>query len=259
MAGHSKWHNIKHKKAAADSQRWKVFSIHAKLIALAAQWWWDPDLNPSLADAIAKAKADNVPNDNIDRAIKKWTWEDKSAAQIQEITYEWYAPGWVAVIVKTLTDNKNRTASNIRHTFSKFWGNLWESWAVSWMFNKKWVIIISLEKYSFDELEELIFETSAEDYSEEDWMFRVFTTVEDFKDTKAFFEWKNIELEFADFDYIADNQAEVTEMDKALKITKMMEMFEEDEDVENVYNNANISSNLQKEVDDFIEKNSFKS
>ncbi|MCT4616705.1 MAG: YebC/PmpR family DNA-binding transcriptional regulator [Candidatus Gracilibacteria bacterium] len=259
MAGHSKWHNIKHKKAAADSQRGKVFSIHAKLIALAAQGGGDPDLNPSLADAIAKAKADNVPNDNIDRAIKKGTGEDKSAAQIQEITYEGYAPGGVAVIVKTLTDNKNRTASNIRHTFSKFGGNLGESGAVSWMFNKKGVIIISLEKYSFDELEELIFETSAEDYSEEDGMFRVFTTVEDFKDTKAFFEGKNIELEFADFDYIADNQAEVTEMDKALKITKMMEMFEEDEDVENVYNNANISSNLQKEVDDFIEKNSFKS
>jgi len=259
MAGHSKWHNIKHKKAAVDWKRWKIFSIHAKLIALAAQAGGDPDLNPALADAITKAKADNVPNDNIDRAIKKWTWEDKTAAQIQEITYEWYGAGWVAVIVKTLTDNKNRTASNIRHTFSKFGGNLGENWAVSWMFKQKWVILINLEKHSFDRLEELVFETSAEDYKEENWMFRIFVSVEDFSETKKFFEEKGIELEFAELDYIADNESEVTEMEKALKITKMLAMFDDDEDVENVYTNADISDELQTEVDEFIEKNSFRS
>ena len=258
MARHSKWNNIKHRKARSDAQRGKTFTIHAKLIAMAAQKWWDPDLNPTLAEAIVKAKAENVPNENIERAIRKWTWEDKWSDQIVEISYEWYAPGWVAIIVKTLTDNKNRTASNIRHIFSKMWGNLWETGAVSWMFDRKWVIIISLEKYKAEYLEELIFETSAEDFAEEDWVFRIYTSVPDFIETKNFFLDKNIELEFADLDYIPNNSSEVTEFDKALQFTKMIEGFEEDEDVEQVINNAIITDELQNEVYDFIEKNTFR-
>lgn len=258
MAWHSKWHNIKHKKMAADSKRWKVFSLHSKLIALAAQWWWDPDLNPALAEAISKAKADNVPNDNISRAIKKWTWEDKDGIQINEITYEGYAPWWVALIVKTLTDNKNRTASNIRHIFSKYWWNLWESWAVSWMFHKKWVVIISLEKYDFESLEELIFETKAEDFAKEWNIFKIICNISDLSEVKEFFKEKEIDLEFADFDYISENQTDVWEYEKALKITKMLESFDEDEDVEQVYHNWEISEDLQSEVDSAIEKSRFK-
>ncbi|HRI36115.1 MAG TPA: YebC/PmpR family DNA-binding transcriptional regulator [bacterium] len=131
MARHSKWHNIKARKGAQDKIRGKTFTIHAKLIALAAQRGGDPDKNPTLAEAIFNAKKANVPADNIDRAVKKGTGEDKNAETILELYYEGYAPGGVGVIVRTLTDNKNRTASNMRHAFSKYGGNLAETGAVS--------------------------------------------------------------------------------------------------------------------------------
>jgi len=146
MAKHSKYDNIKHRKAAQDAKKGKIYSIHAKLITLAAQGEWDPSKNPNLAMLIEKAKKDWVPNDTIDRAIKKWTWEDKSGCIIQEILYEWYGPSWIAIIVKVLTDNKNRTAASIRHIFWKYSWNLWESWSVSWMFKRKWIIIIDSTK-----------------------------------------------------------------------------------------------------------------
>jgi len=258
MAWHSKWHNIKHKKSRADAARWKIFTIHAKLIAMAAQKWWDPDLNPTLAEAIAKAKADNVPNDNIDRAIKKWTGDDKSAETISEISYEWYAPWWVAIIVRTLTDNKNRTASNIRHIFSKMGWNLWENWVVSWMFDRKWYIIVSLESYNVEELEELLLESDAEDFVVENWYLKIYTAVEDFMSVKNFLESKNIELEYAELDHIPQNYNEVSDFDNALKCIKMIEAFDEDEDVEKVIHNADISDDMYKEVEDFIEKNKFR-
>ena len=138
---------VQQRKNVVNAAKGKVFSIHAKLIAIAAQKWWEVDSNPSLHTAVHKARKAWVPNDTIDRAIKKWTWEDKDAAQILEITYEWYAPGWVAVMVTTLTDNKNRTVSNIRHAFSKFGWNMGENGAVSWMFHRKWVIFIDPKKY----------------------------------------------------------------------------------------------------------------
>jgi YebC/PmpR family DNA-binding regulatory protein len=131
MARHSKWHNIKVRKGVQDKIRGKTFTIHAKLIALAAQRGGDPDKNPALTEAIFNAKKANVPADNIDRAIKKGTGEDKSAETILELYYEGYAPGGVGMIVRTLTDNKNRTASNMRHHFSKHGGNLAETGAVS--------------------------------------------------------------------------------------------------------------------------------
>ena len=260
MAGHSKWHNIKHRKAAQDAKKGKVYSLHAKLIALAAQsWGWDPEQNPNLATIIAKAKADWVPNDNIDRAIKKWTGEDKSGMQIQEIVYEGYAPGWVAMLVRVLTDNKNRTASNIRHIFSKFWGNMGESGAVSWMFKRKGVIIIDSSKYNYDQIEEFVFETTAEDITLEQDIIKIITSIDDFRIVEEFFKWKGIELEASELDYIPDNEIEITEFDKALKFKKMFEAFEEDEDVATISTNEIIPEELEKQVDEFIEKNSFRS
>lgn len=246
------------KKSVSNAAKQKVFTIHAKLIALAAGKWWDPDKNPSLADAIEKARKDNVPNDNITRAIKKWTWEDKSWAQIDSIVYEWYWAWWVAVIVTTLTDNKNRTAPNIRHIFSKFWWNLWEPGSVSFVFERKGLLAISLENHTKEELEELVFETSAIDFFEEDSMFKIITSLEDFWEVKNFFASKNINFEFADLDFIPSNTVEIDDFDKALKITKMLEAFSEDEDVEKVSVNCDISATLQKEVNDFIEKNTFR-
>ena len=258
MARHSKWHNIKHRKAAQDAKRWKVFTIHAKLITLAAQKWWDPTKNPALADAISPAKKANVPNDNIDRAVKKWTGEDKSAVVIQEIFYEWYVSWGVAVYVRVLSDNKNRTWSNIRHAFTKFWGNMWEPWSVGWMFQRKWIIVIDSSKFSAWDVEELILESWAEDYEENDEEFTVFTSSESFQEIEQFFHSKNVQLESAEISYVPENTVEITEFDKALRVIRSLELFEEDEDVIDVFNNWDISEEIEQEVIEHIEKNSFR-
>lgn len=250
---------VEKRRAAVNAVKWKIFSTHAKLISIAAQSWGDPDWNPALFAAIYKAKKDWVPNENIERAIKKWTWEDKSAAQIMEIVYEGYAPGWVAVMVTVLTDNKNRTVANIKHIFTKYGWNLWESWAVSWMFHRKWVIFIDPKKYDYSKIEELVFETNAEDIILEDTYIKIITSIEDFQDVEKFFDEKNIEIIESKLDFIPDSEIEITEFDKALKIKKMIEAFEEDEDVSIVSSNEIISEQLDKEVDDFIEKNTFRS
>jgi YebC/PmpR family DNA-binding regulatory protein len=254
-----RWPVVAKRRDAVNAVKWKVFSIHAKLITIAATKGWDPDGNPSLFAAIYKAKKVWVPNENIDRAIKKWTWEDKSAAQIVEIIYEWYAPGWVAVMVSVLTDNKNRTVSNIRHIFSKYGWNMGENWAVSWMFHRKWVIFIDPKKYSYDSIEELIFETNAEDILLEEDYIKIITSIEDFDNVEKFLEDKKIELIEAKLDFVAENEVEVTEFDKALKIIKMIEAFHEDEDVASISTNEIISDELNKEVEEFIEKNTFRS
>lgn len=249
---------VEKKKNQSNALRQKAFWIHAKLITIAAWKWWDPDKNPSLADAIEKARKDNVPNDNIARAIKKWTGEDKTAEQITQIVYEWYGPGWVAMIITTLTDNKNRTAPSMRHIFSKYWWNMWEPGSVSFTFDRKWILAIDLENHSSSDLEELVFETDVEDFFEEDGMFKIITSLEKFLEVKKFFSGKNINFEFADTDYIPSTLSEVDDFDKALKLTKMIEAFNEDEDVEKISVNMSISPELQKEVDEFIEKNTFR-
>lgn len=253
-----RWPVVAKKKEVSNAAKQKVFTIHAKLISIAAWKWWDPMLNPSLHDAIEKAKKDNLPNDNIERAIKKWTWEDKDSNKIEQIVYEWYWTWWVAFMVSTLTDNKNRTASNIRHIFTRYAWSMGESGSVSYMFERDWIIIIDLDKYKKDLLEEIVFETQAKDFFEENWMFKVITSLEDFLDTKKIFESKNINFEFADIDFIPTNTVDVTDFDKALKLTKMIEDFNNDDDVEKISSNLNIDEKLQKEVDDFIEKNTFR-
>ena len=254
-----RWPVVAKRRDAVNAVKWKVFSIHAKLIAVAAQKWWDPDNNPTLATAIYKAKKDGVPNENIDRSIKKWTGEDKSAAQIVEIVYEWYASGWTAVMVTVLTDNKNRTVANIRHIFTKYSWNMGETWAVSWMFHRKWVIFIDPTKHSFDEIEELVYETNAEDIISEETYIKIITSVEDHHEVETFLEWKWIELMESKLDFVADNDVDITDFDKALKFKKMVEAFNEDEDVASVSTNEVISDELDKEVDEFIEKNTFRS
>lgn len=250
---------VQARKNAVNAVKWKIFSVHAKLIAIAAQKWWDPDQNPSLYSAIHTAKKAWVPNDNIERAIKKWTWEDKEAARIEEIIYEWYAPGWVALMVQTLSDNKNRTVSNIRHIFSKYGWNMWETWAVSWMFHRKWVIFIDPSKYDYEKIEELAIEGWAQDIINESSYIKIITDVEDFTSVEKFFEENDIELMESKLDFVPENDTEITEFEKALKFVKMIEAFNEDEDVNIVSSNEIISDELQKEVDDYIEKHSFRS
>lgn len=249
---------VQARKDAVNQVKWKIFSLHAKLISVAAAKWWNPEDNPALAAAIAKAKKEWVPNDNIDRAIKKWTWEDKTAQAIQEIIYEWYAPGWVAMMVSTLTDNKNRTVSNIRHIFSKYGWNLWENWVVSWMFHRKWVIFIDPAKFEYEKIEEIVFETSAEDIQVEDSYIKIITSVDDFHEVEKYLEEKWVEFIETKLDFVPDNDTEITDFDNALKFKKMLEAFDEDEDVSLVSSNEIISPELEKEVDEFIEKNRFR-
>ena len=253
-----RWPVVQARKDAVNKIKGKVFSIHAKLIAIAASSWGNPDDNPSLHTAISKAKKSWVPNDTIDRAIKKWTWEDKDAAQIIEIIYEGYASGGVSIMIQTLTDNKNRTVANIRHIFDKFWWNMGENWAVSWMFHRKGVIFIDSEKHTSEEIEELVYETSAEDFIALDWYIKIITSVEDFIEVEKFFEDKNISILEAKLDFVPDNDTEITEFDKVLKFTRMVEAFNDDEDVSLVSTNEIISVELQTKVNEFIEKNTFK-
>lgn len=249
---------VQARKDAVNSAKGKVFSLHAKLISIAAAKGGNPEDNPALAAAIAKAKKEGVPNDNIDRAIKKGTGEDKDAAQIHEIVYEGYAPGWVALMVSTITDNKNRTVSNIRHIFSKYGWNLWEAWVVSWMFHKKGVIFIDPAKHDYDSIEELVFETDAEDIALEAGYIKITTDVADFHNVETFFQQKEVEIYEAKIDYVPDNETELTDFDKTLKFKKMLQAFDEDEDVNIVSSNEIISQQLETEVDDFIEKNTFR-
>ncbi len=249
---------VQARKMAVNSEKGKVFSLHAKLIALAAQKWWNPDDNASLAALMHKAKKDGVPNDTIDRAIKKWTGEDKDAAQLSEIVYEGYAPGWVALMVPCITDNKNRTVSNIRHIFSKYGWNMGESGAVSWMFEKKWIIFIDSKIHSYASIEEIIFDTNAENIESIGWYTKITCALDDYHDVEIFFEEKNIELFESKIDYVPNNDVEIDDFDKALKFKKMVEAFEEDEDVSFVSSNEIISDDLDSEVEAFIEKNTFR-
>lgn len=253
-----RWPVVAKKKDASNALRQKVFWLHAKLIALATNKGNDPSLNPSLADAIEKARKDNVPNDNIDRAIKKWSWDDSNGEQISQIVYEGYAPGWVAVIVQVLTDNRNRAASNIRHIFSKYGGNMGEPGSVAWIFPKKWVITFLKSKVDIWKLEEIIFETTADDIQVWGEEIRIICSIENLKEVSTFLKEKWYLCESADLQYIPNSEVEVTEFEKALKIVKMIEALEEDEDVENYSLNAIITDELRKEVDDFIEKNAFR-
>lgn len=253
-----RWPVVQARKEAVNAVKWKIFSLHAKLISIAASKWANPDDNPALASAIHSAKKAWVPNENIDRAIKKWSGEDKDAAQISEIIYEWYAPGWVALLISVITDNKNRTVSNIRHIFTKYGGNLGEAGTVSWMFHKKGVFFISPELHSFDDIEELALETKVEDITLEQGFIKLITSIDDFHEVEKFLEEKNTEIYESKIDFIPDNEIEITEFEKALKFVKMIQAFDEDEDVNFVSSNEIISPELQKEVDEFIEKNTFR-
>ncbi len=245
----------KEKNAKAKA---KINSLHAKLIAIAAGKWADPELNTALADAIHLARKEWVTTDLIDRAIKRGAGLDKDAAQVEEITYEWYAPGGVAVIVRALSDNRNRTAPNIRHIFSAFGGNLWESGTVSnFAFNYRGVIVIENIEDT-ESLELAIMETNAEDYSFEWTTAQIITDRTELIDTRKQLEDAGYSITKAGFEYLPTNYVEVSDEDNVLKIYKMLEEFNENEDVEMVWNNADISDELWKEVSEKVEKSKFR-
>lgn len=238
MSGHSKWHNIANKKGKADARRANIFTKLGRYIMVAArEGGGDPDYNPSLKAAIDKAKAENMPNDNIDRAIKKGTGELGGAA-FEEIMYEGYGPSGVAIIVSCLTDNKNRTASDVRHAFDKGGGNLGQTGSVSFMFDRKGVIGIErVDSIDEDELTMSAIDLGAEDFVSSDNGFEITTAPEDFNSVRNGLEEAGYTFAMAEISYVAQNNVSLTNEDDIKKMNKIIDLLEESDDVQEVYHN----------------------
>lgn len=251
MAGHSKWANIKHQKARSDEKRGKEFTKISKEITIAVRTGAssDPDSNSKLKLAIQKAKAINMPNDNIARAIKKGSGDSDSDA-LEEIIYEGYAPAGVAVMLEIATDNRNRTASEIRHLFSKHNGNLGESGCVAWMFKRVGLITINKEDLSVDEEEFMlqVLELGADDVRDEDDVFEVITTPDSFMDIKEAMEAANYKIGEADVVLLPENTVEINDLDTAVKVIKLIELLEDHDDVQNVYANMDIPNEIMEKL-----------
>ena len=239
MSGHSKWATIKHKKAALDSKRGKVFTRVIKEIMIAARGGGgDPDANPRLRTAILAAKAVSMPNDNIQRAVKRGTGE-LEGGQIDEISYEGYGPGGAAIIVQIATDNKNRTVSEIRHIFSKNGGNMGEQGSVAWMFERKSQIIIEKEKAGEDDLTNLVLESGADDLRDHGDSWEIVSAPEQHNTVLIAVEKAGIPMMEASIAMIPKNTIQV-EGKNAAGILRLTEALEEHEDVQNVYSNFDI-------------------
>ena len=239
MSGHSKWATIKRKKAVLDSKRGKIFTKLIKEITIAArEGGGDVNGNPRLRLAVDNAKAQNMPQDNIERAIKKATGELEGVT-FHELTYEGYGPAGVAVLVEVATDNKNRTVAEVRHLFSKNGGSMGENGSVAWMFDRKGIISLPAENRSEDDVMEIVLEAGADDLTTEEDYFEVQTTVESFETVRRTLVDKNFTIENASLQWIAKNMIEVKGED-AEKVMKMIEGLEDLDDVQNVYSNADI-------------------
>ncbi|MCI5159001.1 MAG: YebC/PmpR family DNA-binding transcriptional regulator [Candidatus Electrothrix sp. AUS1_2] len=244
MSGHSKWSTIKRKKGAIDAKRGKIFTKLIKEITVAAKMGGgDPDGNPRLRSAINAAKTENMPKDNIDRAIKKGTG-DLDGAIYEEILYEGYGPAGVAVLVETMTDNKNRTVADIRHYFAKSNGNLGESGCVAWMFDQRGVIVVDAEGVDEEELMELAIEAGAEDVVEEDDSFRILTAPEDFNDVVDALEKAKVKMEEASITMVPQNTVEVTEEKPAKNLLTLLDNLEDHDDVQKVHANFDIPDEI---------------
>ncbi len=237
MSGHSKWKNIMHKKEKTDAQRAKIFTKIGKEMAVAVKEGGpDPVSNSKLAALIAKAKSNNVPNDNIDRIIKKASSSD--SADYEEIVYEGYGPCGVAVIVEATTDNRNRTASEVRHYFDKFGGNLGTTGCVSFMFAEKGVIIIENDgKIDEDQLMEDALEAGAADFEAEDGAFEISTETDDLNAVREALEAKGYTIASADTDKVPSSYVTLTGEDDLKNMNKLLEALDDNEDVIEVYHN----------------------
>lgn len=247
MAGHSKWANIQHRKGRQDAKRGKIFTKMAKDIILAAKGGGDPDMNPRLRLAIAKAKGVNMPNDKIDTAVKKGTGE-LAGGDIAEVIYEGYGPGGVALLVEAATDNKNRTVAEVRHLLSKAGGSMGEAGCVAWMFDRKGVMNFSAEKYTEDQLLEIGLEGGVEDVKAEDEAIEVYCAPEDFSDAQKAFEEAGVESSSAELSYVPKNTVEL-DVPAAKKLMTLMEKLEECDDVQNIHVNADFPEELMAEME----------
>jgi YebC/PmpR family DNA-binding regulatory protein len=246
MSGHSKWANIKHKKGAADAKRGKVFTKLIKEITVAARFGGgDPNANPRLRSAILAAKAENMPKDNMERAIKKGTGE-LEGVNYEENTYEGYGPGGVAILIDSLTDNKNRAVSEIRHALSKHGGNMGENGCVAWMFDKKGYVVIEKGAADEDLLMELALEAGAEDVRDDGDNFEVITDPDGFEAVKEAIDAKEIPCVVAEVTMVPQNLTPV-EGDTAEKLIRLIDALEDCDDVQKVYNNADLPDDIMEE------------
>lgn len=238
MSGHSKWANIKHRKGKSDAQKGKIFTKMGREIAvIVKQGGPDPEANSKLKDVIAKAKAANMPNENISRSIKKAAG-DMDGADYEEISYEGYGPGGVAVIVEAMTDNRNRTAGDVRHFFDKFGGNLGTTGCVSFMFNKKGVMLIEkTDKTNEDDLMMEALDAGAEDFNVEDEYFEILTDPDSFSKVRELLEKKGYEFIEADIEMVPTVMTKLTDPKQIEFMDKLIDNLEDLDDVQNVYHN----------------------
>jgi YebC/PmpR family DNA-binding regulatory protein len=239
MSGHSKFANIKHKKEKNDAAKGKIFTVIGREIALAVkEGGADPANNSKLRDVIAKAKANNMPNDTIERGIKKAAG-DVNSVNYEQVTYEGYGPSGIAIIVEALTDNKNRTAANVRSAFTKGNGNMGNSGCVSYMFDKKGQIIIDKEECEMDadDLMMIALDAGAEDFAEEEDSFEVLTDPDDFSVVREALEKEGIPMASAEVTMIPQNYVTLTDENDIKYLNKTLDLLDDDDDVQNVYHN----------------------
>ena len=238
MSGHSKWNNIKNKKEKSDAQRAKIFTKLGREIAVIVRAGGpNPESNGKLRDAIAKARSNNMPNDNIARCIAKASGE-AGGNDFEEITYEGYGPKGVAVIVETLTNNRNRTAADMRHYFDKYGGNLGQTGCVSFMFDKKGVLIISAEENSDEDAVMMdALDSGADDFSVEDGIYEILTSPESFSSVREELENRGYEFLTAEIQMIPQTTVELTDEEDLKNMNKLIDMLDDNDDVQNVYHN----------------------
>jgi YebC/PmpR family DNA-binding regulatory protein len=247
MAGHSKWASIKHKKAATDAKRGKLFTKLARAISVAArEGGGDPEGNPALALAIDKAKQNSMPKDNIQRAIDRGTGAGADAAAIERIVYEGYGPGGAAILIEALSDNRNRTGSEIRHAFDRNGGSLGEPNSVAWMFEKRGVVVLDPERYGEDDLIVAI-DAGADDVIAEEDDVRVLTDPSDLTAVREALEGDGIEIESADVTMEPTTTVEIEESDAA-RLMRLMEALDDHDDVDAVHANFDISAEILERV-----------
>ncbi len=248
MSGHSKWNNIKRKKEKADGAKAKIFTKIGRELAVAVKEGGsaDPAANSRLRDCIAKAKAANVPNDNIERIIKKAAG-DGSGDNYEDVTYEGYGPSGVAVIVEALTDNRNRTAADVRHAFDKFGGNLGTTGCVSFMFNKKGVIVIEREGQDEDAVMTDALEAGASDFAADEDVFEISTEPADFSGVREDLEKKGYEFVSAEVEMVPDTYTAIADPEVAEKMQKLLDLLEDSDDVQNVWHNWDAPEDEEEE------------
>ncbi len=249
MSGHSHWAGIKHKKAANDAKRGKIWSKVARMIIVAAKaGGGDPNQNLTLRYAIDKAKGANMPKDTIEKAIKKGTG-DLEGVEYVDVLYEGYAPGGIAIMIDGLTDNRNRTAPEIKKLFEKRGGSLGASGCVNWMFDKKGVFIVNADAIGEDELMDIALEAGADDLENHGEVYEITCQSAAFDAIKGALQEKEISTESAEVSMVPQNSIEVADVDTARKILNLIEDFEDHDDVQNVYANFDISDEIMKQME----------